>query len=462
MFLSSFFRRRTPHASFVAVMLGAALTPLLGLSEASATARRGVYFPETFMLNNGMQVVTISNHRVPVVTHMVWYKVGAADEPLSKSGLAHFLEHLMFKGTDKLGPGEFNKQIARNGGQDNAFTSWDYTTYFQTVASDRLEMVMTMEADRMTNLRLSDDLVDPERSVILEERRQRSENDPRNRLGEVLGATRFVRNPYGIPVIGWEHEIKQLTRSDEEEFYRKWYAPNNAILVVAGDIDVEKLKSLAEKVYGGIPARALPNRTRPSEPPILAERRVTLRDSSVQQPTLERSYRAPSHQAGNKEFVYPLQLLTEIMSGGSTGRLYKSLVVDQNLATSAWLSYSPLALNETDLTIGAAPTPGGDLVKLETALIAEIRRLTDGGVTAQEVVSAKKRLIAAAAYARDSLSGPAFALGNALATGLTIDDVERWPERIDAVTIDQVNAAARAVLNQPDVVTGLLLPEVAQ
>jgi zinc protease len=225
----------------------------LVLASQPRGAQAKVFEPETFTLDNGLEVVVVANRRAPIVTHMLWYKVGAADEPPGKSGIAHFLEHLMFKGTDTLGPGEFSDIIARNGGQENAFTSYDYTGYFQTVAKDRLDIIMKYEADRMTNLTLSDEVVLPERDVVLEERRSRIDREPGAQLGEALRAVLFLHHPYGVPVIGWEEEIRGLTSADAIDFYRRWYAPNNAVLIVAGDVDAEEVRALAETHTGSFP-----------------------------------------------------------------------------------------------------------------------------------------------------------------------------------------------------------------
>ncbi len=430
----------------------------LSWASSAQAAEKGVYFPETFTLANGMQVVVVTNRRVPVVTHMVWYKVGGADEERGHSGLAHFLEHLMFKGTDTLAPGDFSRIIAKNGGRDNAFTSWDYTAYYQNVARDRLELVMRMEADRMANLKLTDSVVYPERDVVIEERRQRVENEPSDRIGEQIDAVLYVNHPYGTPVLGWPQEMAQMTRDEAEAFYKRWYAPNNAILVVSGDISVEELKPLAEKYYGPITSKPTPERKRATEPLISAERRVILRDAEVRQPMIRRLWLAPSYRVDPEGQAYALQVLDEIMSGGATGRLYRSLVVEQKLATSAGLNYSPSAWDESMVSLGGAPAPGVDVARLEAALEAEVSRLLKDGVTDDEVTTAKKRMLAEAAYARDSLTGPANALGAALTTGQSIDDVESWPVRIDAVTLEQINAAARAVLGKTNHVTGLLLP----
>ncbi|MCG5240006.1 M16 family metallopeptidase [Azospirillum doebereinerae] len=448
-----------PAAHPVRRLVAAGLLALtVSATPPALAAEKGVFFPESFTLANGMQVVVIPNRRVPVVNHMVWYKVGAADEERGVSGIAHFLEHLMFKGTDAVPPGAFSRIVAKNGGRDNAFTSYDYTAYHQNVARDRLELVMRMEADRMANLKLTDAVVYPERDVIIEERRQRVENEPADRIGEQINATMFVHHPYGTPVIGWPQEMANLTREEAERFYKTWYAPNNAILVVSGDVSADELKPLAEKYYGAIPARPVPERRRVVEPPISAERRVTLRDAEVRQPSVRRTWIAPSYRLDPDKQAYPLQVLAEIMSGGSTSRLYRSLVVEQKIATSAWLGYGPGAWDMGTLSVGATPAAGVEMDKLETALWAEIAKVVETGVTEEEVATARKRMLAEAAYARDSLTGPAQTLGSALATGQSLDDVENWPVRIDAVTAAQVNAAARAVLSQTNHVTGLLLP----
>ncbi|WP_328702883.1 M16 family metallopeptidase [Arenibaculum pallidiluteum] len=427
-------------------------------AQASATAQQGVFFPEIFTLQNGMQVVVVTNRRVPVVTHMVWYRTGAADEPRGRSGIAHFLEHLMFKATDELAAGEFSRIVARNGGRDNAFTSWDYTAYFQNVARDRLELVMKMEADRMADLRLTDEVVLPEREVIIEERRQRTENSPSDKLSEQLQAALFVHHPYGTPVIGWESEMRKLDREAAEAFYRTWYAPNNAILVVAGDVDAAELKPLAERYYGAIPARPVPARVRVEEPVLTAERRVILRDAEVRQPSLRRLYQAPSYRAGAKEHAYALQVLSEILGGGATSRLHRALVLDQRLAVGAGSGYSPTAVDLGIFGLYLTPVPAVDLDRLEAAMDAEIAKLLKEGVTAEEVETAKLRMQREAIFARDSLQGPAQTLGAALATGGTAEEVEQWPARIGAVTPDQVMAAARFLLTQTGFATGILLP----
>ncbi|MFN4170107.1 MAG: M16 family metallopeptidase, partial [Pseudorhodobacter sp.] len=272
-----------------------------------------------FTLPNGLEAVVIEDHRAPVVVHMMWYRTGAADEPPGKSGIAHFLEHLMFKGTENMAPGEFSATVEAQGGDDNAFTSWDYTAYFQRVAADRLDLMMRMEADRMRGLILSEQDVETERGVILEERSQRTDSDPGSLFGEQRRAALYLNHPYAIPIIGWRHEIEALGREDALEFYRTFYAPNNAILIVAGDVTPDEVRALAETHYGPIePTPDLPPRVRPAEPPHLSERRLSMADPRVAQPYAIRTYLAPQRRAGEQAEAAALTVLAEILGGNST------------------------------------------------------------------------------------------------------------------------------------------------
>jgi len=445
---ASLFRRLSGLLASASALLFAAL-PL----------RAEVFDPTTYTLDNGLQLVVIENHRAPIVTHMVWYKVGAADEPWGQSGIAHFLEHLMFKGTEAHPEGAFSRIVAQNGGSQNAFTSQDYTAYFQNIAADRLELVMELEADRMTNLVLTDEVVATEREVVLEERRSRVDNEPSAILHEQADATLFQNHPYGIPIIGWEHEIRELSTEDALRFYERYYAPNNAIVVVAGDVVPDEVRALAEQHYGGIEPRTMDPRARPKEPEQRAPREVVLRDPKVGQPSWRRSYLAPSYHAGETEHAYALQVLGEILGGGSTSRLYRSLVVEQKLAAGAGGHYSALVKDHSTFTVYATPNPGVEIEPLRDAVDAEIGRIVEGGVTEEELTRAVDRLRAAAVFARDRLSTGARVLGMAMTTGSTVADVEAWPDRIAEVTAEQVQAAARAVFRPEQSVTAVLLPE---
>ncbi len=446
---------KTPSAlSLVAAVL------LIGVYAAAPRPLQAKIFePESFVLDNGLQVVVITNRRAPIVTHMIWYKVGAADEEPGKSGLAHFLEHLMFKGTDSLAPGEFSKIIARHGGQENAFTSQDFTGYYQTIKSDRLEIVMKHEADRMTNLKLTDELVLPERDVILEERRSRVDNQPASQLGEMARAAQFLNHPYRMPVIGWAGEVADLTTEDVMAFYRRWYAPNNAVLVLAGDVTAADVRPLAETYYGVIPARSVPERARAREPEQFAPRRVTLKNPRVRQSSLRISYLAPSYRTASGAEAYALQILDEILGGGATSRLYRSLVVEQGLAASAGSGYRAGNLDLSTFSLYVSPRLGVEIDEAEAALRAALARLLADGVSAEEVDTAKRRMRSGAIYARDNLSTGPRIFGSALTTGRSVADVEAWPERIAAVTAEEVNKALRAVFLEERSVTSVLLAE---
>lgn len=426
-------------------------------------AQAKVFDPVSFTLGNGLQVVVVENHRAPIVYHSVWYRVGAADETAGESGLAHFLEHLMFKGTENLAPGEFSDIIAANGGRENAFTSWDYTAYYQTVAADRLEIMMKNEADRMANLRLTDDVVLPEREVVREERRSRTDNEPASQLGEISRAVQFLNHPYRIPIIGWDHEIEQLSTEAAVAFYDKWYAPNNAILIIAGDVDPEEVRALAEKYYGVIPAKDIPERRRVIEPPQNAPREVRLTSARVRQPQVSISYLAPSYRQaesdGDGSEAYALQVASEIIGGGATARLYSRLVVEQGVAGSAGAGYGATNYDYSTFSFYVAPRPGQEIEPAEAALRQEIAKLLESGVTEEEVAGAKKRLVAGAVFARDSLATAPRVIGAALTTGGSLEQVESWPERIAEVTADQVNAALKVVLRDEQSVTSYLLPD---
>ena len=408
---------------------------------------------ETFTLKNGLQVVVIPNHRAPVVTHMVWYKFGAADEHAGKSGIAHFVEHLMFKGTPHVPDGQFSMIVKKLGGNDNAFTTNDYTAFYQDIARPSLDRVMEMEADRMKNLTLDDSQVTSERQVIIEERHQRIDDQPSARFEEQLMSTLFVNHPYGKPVIGWLHEMKELTRDDALTTYKTWYAPNTAIVIVSGDITAAELKPLAEKYYGDIATTVVPERHRPLPAPIIAEHKITYKDPRVGLPLVTKVYRAPR---GNDA----LELLTEIFGGSTTSRLYKDLVIDQKIAISTSADYDPISLNDTTFSIYASPTPGTTVPQLEAALDAEVKKIVDSGVTPEELKSAQHRKVASRIYYLDSLQGPAILFGRALASGFDMDYLENWTDRLGKLTVADVNKATNALFSNDNLpVTGLLLPQ---
>jgi zinc protease len=420
-----------------------------------------VFDPTVFTLDNGLEVVVIENHRAPVVTSMVWYRVGSADEEPGVSGIAHFLEHLMFRGTDTLAPGEFSQIVARLGGEENAYTTPDATAYYQSVAVEHLDTIMALEADRMANLKLDDSVVLAERDVITEERHQRIDNDPGSRMWEMMKAALFLHHPYGTPTIGWGNEIVKLTPADARAFYDRWYSPNNAILVITGDVTPDQVRALAEKNFGSIEPGDVPDRVRVEEPDQTAPRRVVLESADVEQPSWTRVYLAPSYRTATENEAYALQVLAEILGEGTTSRLYRDLVVGRGVAAFAGADYSATQYDLGTFTIYAVPVPAGNMDAVEAAVESAIGTLIDTGVTDEEVARAVRRLQAAAVKARDSLAGPAHLVGRALVAGETIEDIEAWPERIGAVTADEVNAAARALFDLNRSVTGLLLSKPA-
>ncbi|MCB1476008.1 MAG: insulinase family protein [Rhodobiaceae bacterium] len=412
---------------------------------------------DTFMLDNGLQVVVIPDHRSPVVTHMVWYKVGSADEEPGKAGVAHFLEHLMFKGTGKFPGKTFSDAVAAVGGQENAFTSSDYTAYFQRVARENLPMVMEMEADRMTNLILTDDIVKTERDVVLEERRSRVDNDPGTRLGEALDSVFHVEHPYGRPIIGWQDEIEALNREDALDVYRRYYTPNNAILVVAGDVEQAEVRKLAEKYYGPIERRAdAPPRVRHQDPDLHAARSVSLADPRVEQENLRRVYRVPSYSTAEPGEAEALDILAEVIAGGPTSVLYRKLVVERKIATGAGGYYQGSSLDDTAFNFFVVPAAGVSLEAVEKAFDEELASLVKEGVSSDEIERAKKSVLADAIYAQDSQASLARIFGIALTTGSSVEAVEQWPDRIRKVSPDAVNAALRQYFRIENSATGYL------
>jgi zinc protease len=412
-----------------------------------------------FTLQNGLEVVVIPDHRAPVVTHMVWYRNGAADDPPGKSGIAHFLEHLMFKGTKAHPKGEFSEFVGDVGGQENAFTSSDFTAYFQQVAKQHLRACMEFESDRMTGLTLTDAVVAPERDVVLEERRMHCDADPGAQLGEAVQATLFTHHPYGIPIIGWGHEIEGLGRQDALAYYRRFYTPENAILVIAGDVKPDEARALAEETYGKVKPRGKkPERSRAAEPPTVANRLVTVADEKVEQPSWQRHYLAPSYRTAQPGEAEALEVLAHLLGGGQTSFLYRMLVMEERLAVSAWAYYHGTALDQSRFIVNLTPAPGVSLEGLDEAFDRALTKFLNEGVEKGALERAKTRLVADAIYARDSQSELARWYGSSLAVGQTLKDVEEWPAKIEAVGADAALAAARRWLDRKPAVTGHLLP----
>lgn len=414
-----------------------------------------------FRLDNGLDVVVIEDHRAPVAVQMMWYRIGAADEPPGHSGIAHFFEHLMFKATDDLAAGEFSDTVEAQGGSDNAFTSWDYTAYYQRVAADRLDLMMKLEAERMRDLQLTDEVVATERNVILEERNQRTDSDPGSLFSEQTRAAQYLNHPYGIPVIGWRHEIEQLNRADAEAFYKTYYAPNNAVLIVAGDVRPDDVRKMAEAHYGPLkPTHDIPPRLRPQEPPQLAERRLEMRDARVSEPFMMRSYLAPQRQSGNQKEAAALVYLAELLGGsGTTSLLAKKLQFEDPKAVYSYAFYDGTALDSGSFGFGLAPLPGVPPHEAEAAMDQVVADFMAAGPDPAAFARIKTQLGASEIYAQDNVEALARRYGEALSVGLTVEDIKAWPEVLQSVTPDDVMEAARKVLDRRAAVTGWLLPE---
>ena len=408
-----------------------------------------------FYLENGMQIVVIPDNRAPVVTHMVWYRSGAADETPGSSGVAHFLEHLLFKKTKNLADGALSKTVADNGGSDNAFTSYDYTAYYQRVAADRLELMMSMEAERMVNLDLGDDEIFTERDVIIEERNQRTETNPNALFREQANAALYQNHRYGVPVIGWRHEMSQLTLQDALAYYRQFYAPNNAILVVAGDVEPQNVFELAQKHYGPLPANPdLKPRSRPQEPLQSAARRLNFIDERVAQPYVTRSYLAPERDSGDQRTAAALTLLADVLGSGQTSVLKKKLEFESKTAIYVSASYSGISVDDTSFGLAILPATDVSLEDAEKALDAAITSFLEEGVDADHLARIKMQYRASEIYAQDNTNGLANAYGRALASSLTLDDIHEWPEILQSITSDEIIAAARDVFDISSSVTG--------
>lgn len=409
----------------------------------------------TYQLQNGMDVVVIEDHRAPVVVHMVWYRSGSADEPPGQSGVAHFLEHLLFKATDTLESGEFSRVVAENGGSDNAFTSYDYTAYYQRVAADRLELMMQMEADRMNNLRLTPEDIVTERGVILEERNQRTDNNPNALAREQMRAVQYLNHRYGVPIIGWRHEMETLDMDDALDFYDLYYSPNNAILVVAGDVLPRDVFELANKYYGVIPAEEnLPERFRSAEPPQTAARRLTYLDDRVAQPYVSRSYLAPERDPGDQETAAALVYLAELLGGSQfSSALGQALQFDTQTAVYAGAGYSGLSLDDATFNVTVVPAQGVTLSDAEAAMDQVLVDFLASDIDPDQMDRIRTQLRAQEIYALDNVEGIANRYGRALAMGLSVEDVQAWPVVLQSVTAEDVLAAAAEVLDSRRSVT---------
>jgi zinc protease len=411
-----------------------------------------------FALQNGMQVVVVPDHRAPVVTQMLWFKVGGMDDPPGLGGLAHFFEHMMFRGTPTVKGDQFAQTVARNGGESNAFTTHDYTAFYEQIAKDRLPLVMGLEADRIANLDLSDSNVNTERAVVLEERRMRVDNDPQSLMREQMEAALYLSHPYGRPVIGWPDEVRHIGRREAQDFYNHHYAPNNAILIVAGDVSRDEARVAAENAYAKVPSRALIPRAEFAQPQRLGETRLNVFRPDVNVPLFMRFYRTTSYTEAKPGEAEALEAFAQILGGDTTSALYRELVVKRKLATAAGAEYSGYTRDDGEFGIYASPRPGVKLEQIEQVIDNILAAYAKTPPAAGELQRAKTQLVADAIYRRDNQYEMASAYGQALAIGLTTDDVDQWPDRIRAVTPQDVRTAVITDLSRRDSVTGYLQP----
>ncbi|WP_374339111.1 M16 family metallopeptidase [Methyloversatilis sp.] len=438
---------------FHGVALSCALAAMLVFP---AAARANPY--ET-TLSNGLRVIVKEDHRAPVAMHMVWYRVGAMDEHDGTTGIAHLLEHMMFKGTKKLRPGEFNEIVARAGGSDNAFTNQDYTAYFQRVPASALPRMMELEADRMKNLNFDDQEFGRELKVVMEERRLRTDDQAQAQLHEQLMATAFIAHPYRRPVIGWMNDLENMRPQDARDWYRRWYAPNNAYVVVVGDVDHRKVFDLAKKLYGGMKPVAMPVRKVTAEPPQTGERRIVVK-APAELPQLAMAWKVPKLGNVNTDREpYALEVLAGILDGNAASRLPRALVRGSQIAVEVGAYYDSTARGEVVFMLGGSPAKGHTVAELESALRGELKRIADEGVSAAELERIKTLTVAGQIYKLDSTYVQAMEIGRLEAAGYRWQDADLMLEKLRSVTSEEVQAVARKYFGDDALTVAVLDPQ---
>lgn len=417
---------------------------------------KGMFGAGEFYLNNGMRVLVIPNHRVPIVKHMLWYKTGAADEEIGKGGIAHLLEHLMFRGTKKVSADKFNQLMEENGAESNAFTGMEVTAYHQLSDVSRLELAMALEADRMNNLNIDDIAFIRERGIVFEERKQLIDNNPIARFREKINKVLWQEHPFGRPVTGTDEEILKLTKADAEKFYNDFYAPNNAVLVICGDIDIKTARVLAEKYYANLPIKNIKETKLPNLKNGFRAK-IVLSDAEVRSMRIIKVYTAPS-LAKNKDAVYPLQILAHYMGGGESSKLYKKLVLEDKKALAVSVDYDPVSKDYGVFQVSMVPVGGLDADEaikiLENAWDEAIKELdTD------EVEKIKHKLLAGLVYLRDNPEDAAYIVGAMACAGAGLDDIENQEQLLRQVRKKQVIDALKSLEQSASQVVGVLLPE---
>ena len=418
--------------------------------------------PHEYLLDNGLKLIVKQDHRSPVVVTQVWYKAGSIDEVNGVTGVAHVLEHMMFKGTEKVPNGEFSKKIAAAGGRENAFTSYDYTAYYQQLHKRNLPMAMELEADRMRNLILTEEEFAKEIKVVMEERRLRTDDQARALVYEKMMAAAYQSHPYQRPIIGWMNDLENMRVADAQEWYDRWYAPNNAILVVVGDVDAKEVFRLAQKNYGVIQKRPLLplNARKPqTEPPQLGTKRIIVK-APAELPYLIMGYHAPVIRNVMADWEpYALEILEGVLDGHASARLNKSLVREKQIANSANAGYSATARGPSIFFLSAVPSAGKTVVELEQALRGEIEKIIKEGVTEAELARVKAQVIAGHVYQRDSIFSQAMQIGRLESIGLSYRDIDTALEKLKAVTAEQIRDVTKKYFNDDSLTVAVLDPQ---
>jgi len=432
------------------------LLPLFLLPGLLTAAQANPY--ET-TLKNGLRVIVKEDRRAPTAAQMVWYRIGSMDEVDGASGVAHVLEHMMFKGTPSVGPGEFNKRVAAAGGRDNAFTSRDYTAYFQQVPKERLPEMMQLEADRMRHLNVDPKEFAQEIKVVMEERRLRTDDNPQSKLFEQMNAAAFQAHPYRGPIIGWMNDLENMSAADAKAWYDTWYVPNNAYVVITGDVDHKEVFALAEKYYGALEGRPLPARKPQIEPAQDGTRRVNVK-APAELPVLIMGYKAPVLRDADKDSdPYALEMLAAILDGHDAARFNKKLVREDKVALSAGIGYDSTGRGPGMIYLHGSPSEGRTVADLEAALRAEITRIQQEGVSEQELKRAKAQLVAGQVYKLDSMFGQAMEIGQTESAGIPYQKIDRMLEKLQQVTAAEVQAAAKKYFNDDTLTIGVLEPQ---
>ncbi|HPV32187.1 MAG TPA: pitrilysin family protein [Methylotenera sp.] len=415
---------------------------------------------QEYKLENGLKIIVQEDHRSPVVVSQVWYKAGALDEVNGKTGVAHVLEHMMFKGTKKVPAGQFSRKIAAAGGRENAFTSQDYTAYFQQLEKSQLPLSFELEADRMANLNLTKEEFEKEIKVVMEERRWRTDDKPQAQVNEHFNSAAFRTHPYGRPVVGWMSDLENMRVEDTREWYNHWYAPNNAVLVVVGDVKADEVYKLAKQHFGKIKPKAVPERKPQKEPPQIGERRVVVK-APAKLPSLQMGFHTPVLNDPNQDWEpYALEILASVLSGNDSARLNQKLVRESQVAVDVGAGYDMIARGRQGLfELAGSPSEGKTVAELETAILQQIEKIKESGVTAEELKRVKAQVIAADVYQRDSVFYQAMQIGQLELTGFSWKILKDYPAKLSAVTSEQVQEVAKKYLVKDNMTVATLDPQ---